>query len=98
MDSTVFMSKIEKIEGQVMEEVDGSREYTNCAAKWAGENATISSSYASMAKQELEHATKLNGFLNEMKSNPELTEDQVAVVKFLVEMNAGQIKKAAIER
>lgn len=98
MEHSEFMQKIEKIEGQVMEEVDGSKEYTACSNKWSGIDATISSTYASMAKQELEHAAKLNSILGEMRTKPEMNDDQRAVITFLVEMNNGQIKKATADR
>ena len=92
------MQKIEKIEGQIMEEVDGSKEYMTCSNKWAGTDISISSTYAGMAKQELDHATKLNSILNEMRNKPEMSDDQKAVIAFLVEMNSSQIRKATADR
>ena len=92
------MQKVEKIEGQVMEEVNDSREYQYCANRWANESASISSTYMTIAKQELDHATKLNAVLSEIGSMPGMTDDQKAVIKFLVEMNSGQIRKASTDR
>lgn len=51
-----------------------------------------------MAKQELDHATKLNSILLDLHSKPEMDDDQKAVIKFLTEMNASQIKRASMER
>lgn len=98
MEHNEFMQKIEKLEGQVMEEVDGSREYMNCSSKWSAKDPSIASIYASMAKQELDHATKLNSILLDLHSKPEMDDDQKAVIKFLTEMNASQIKRASMER
>ena len=94
MDSNDFMNKIEMIEGQIMEEVDGSREYRSCSEKWATKDTAISNQYLTMSKQELEHASKLNGILLDMHSKAEMTDDQKAVIKFLVDLNTRQIRKA----
>lgn len=46
MEHNEFMQKIEKLEGQVMEEIDGSREYMNCSSKWSTKDPSIANIYA----------------------------------------------------
>lgn len=77
-----------------MEEVTGAQEYMNCADKWKNEPA-IATKYSTMAKQELEHAKNLNEMLPMVKGTDTFTDEQAAVIKFLVEMNNDQIRRVA---
>ena len=91
MDHFDFMSSVKEMESQIMEEVTGAQEYMNCSEHWKSD-PTISSTYAAMAKQELEHAKNINSMLSSMK---EISEDQKTIIKFLVEMNNDQIRRVS---
>lgn len=85
------MSNVKDMESQIMEEVTGAQEYMTCAEHWKNDS-TISSTYMTMAKQELEHAKNINNMLSSFK---ELSEDQKVIVKFLVDMNNDQIRRVS---
>lgn len=91
MDQVEFMSDVKDMESQIMEEVTGAQEYVNCSEHWKNDS-TISSTYMTMAKQELEHARNINGMLSSLK---DLSDDQKVIVKFLVEMNNDQIRRVS---
>ena len=89
------MSAVKAIESQVMEEVTGAQEYMNCADSWKNQNSTIAAYYNDMAKQELDHARRLQDMLPLIKGTGDFTEDQKTIINFLVEMNADQIRRVA---
>ena len=90
-----FMSSVKSMESQVMEEVTGAQEYMACADHWRTSSPSISTHYTEMAKQELEHAKKLNDMLPLIKGSDVFTDEQTTIVKFLMEMNIDQIRKVA---
>lgn len=85
------MSNVKDMESQIMEEVTGAQEYMTCSEHWKNDS-TISSTYMTMAKQELEHAKNINNMLSSFK---DLSEDQKVIVKFLVDMNNDQIRRVS---
>lgn len=90
-----FMSAVKAIESQIMEEVSGSQEYMACSERWKNSCPSISANYAEMAKQELEHAKKLQEMFPLIKGTDEFTDEQMTIIKFLVEMNNDQIRRIA---
>ena len=91
MEHVEFMSNVKDMESQIMEEVTGAQEYMSCADHWKSD-PSISSTYISMAKQELEHAKNINSMLASLKG---LNEDQKIIVDFLVDMNNDQIRRVS---
>jgi len=86
--------KIRKIEGQVMEEVDDVKGYLDCYYKWKDVNKDVAKTYLDIATQELEHAKKLHDILALLV--PEATPEQKYLIKFMQDLNAGQIREATL--
>lgn len=95
MISEEFMSVIKSMESQIMEEVTGAQEYMACSDRWKSSSSPISTHYMEMAKQELDHAKKLNDMLPLIKGSEVFTDEQIIIVKFLMDMNSDQIRKVA---
>ena len=85
-----MFDEIKKIEGQIMEEINGSREYLMCSEKWSDKSTSFSKMYAEMSQAEMEHAKKLNGLLKSIITD-ESTSEEKAIVNFLLEVNSEQI-------
>lgn len=85
-----MLDDIKKIEGQIMEEINGSKEYLICSEKWSDEMPSVSKMYAEMSQTEMEHAKKLNNLLKSMISDKSTLEEK-AVINFLLEVNNEQI-------
>ena len=94
MEHSEFMSAVKELESQIMEEVGDAQNYMNCADHWKSETA-IASGYSAIAKQELEHAKKLQDMLPLIKGSEEFTPEQKTIITFLMDMNADQIRKVA---
>jgi hypothetical protein len=85
--------KIRKIEGQIMEEVQGSQEYLRCYDKWSNVDKKISSMYKEMSEQELGHAENLNIILDSLKIHEDYS-DHADIIEFLVDMNKDLIRES----
>ena len=94
MEHSEFMSAVKELESQIMEEVGDAEKYMGCADRWKND-AQVSSTYMSIAKQELDHAKKLQDMLPMIKGTEEFTPEQKTIITFLMDMNADQIRKVA---
>lgn len=54
------MERIKNLAKQIEEELEDAEHYAKCAVKLKDENASDSSAYAEMARQEMGHAEKLH--------------------------------------
>jgi len=92
---------VRTIEGQVMEETEGVKEYLKCSRELKDVNKDISKLYYDIATQELEHAKKLHSMLDILakSANPEelhlinfmkgLNEDQIFTTNLMVNLQKG---------
>ena len=94
MEHSEFMSAVKELESQIMEEVSDAQKYMSCADHWKND-AAIATNYMSIAKQEIEHAKKLQDMLPMIKGTEEFTPEQKTIITFLMDMNADQIRKVA---
>lgn len=86
---------VRTIEGQVMEEVDGVKEYLKEARDWKTCNKDISKMYYDIAVQELEHAKKLHSMLTHLETNA--TPEEKHLIDFMKSLNEDQIFMANLE-
>lgn len=89
-----MIDKIRCIECEIMEEIDGAKEYLKLSKDWVEADPEVSKMYLKMAKEELSHATNLNTMVTKVMKD--MNAKELAEFPALIsEINSKQIKDAS---
>ena len=88
--------KIRAIEGQIMEETEGVKNYIKCYNEWKDSNKEVAKTYYDIATQELEHARKLATILVSFTTDKDITPGQKYLIEFLRDLNNEQLQNGAV--
>lgn len=81
---------------QFLDEVEGAKEYVECASKCKEKSREMSMMYIDMAKAEIDHAEKLLGAMKKIAADErsEADDGKMNAPDILVDIMNGQLTKA----
>ena len=79
------------LEGRIMEEVEDAKWYLAAASKWE-DAPQVASHFKAIAEDEVKHAKMLCEILEALKKADDISIGDKAVIEFLQDINADQIK------
>lgn len=89
-----MIDQIKWLENEIMEEIQGAKQYMKCSKKWESTDAEISKMFMHMAQQEMTHAEDLNKIVTRI-FRMHLTEiDAKKLIDLMQTINMEQINEA----
>jgi rubrerythrin len=88
------IEKVKWIEEEIMEEIQGAKNYMNCSKAWEEKDYEIAKTFHKMATQEMMHADELNKIVTKILSNHLSDADMKRLPELMKMINSDQITNA----
>lgn len=85
---------IKKLTNQIVDEMDGAKDYIKCALNYKEKDRTVSEIYYNMAQQEMSHCANLNRVMETLHDESNLPEE--ALIDFMKSMENDKIAELRI--
>ena len=89
-----MIEKIKWIEEEIMEEIQGAKNYMKCSKAWEEKDYEISRTFHKMANQEMMHAEELNKIVAKILTNHLDDVDMRRLPELMKMINTDQIANA----